>query len=102
MKLRISTISLALLLAACNGAPPATPVEDLDALAAEYLFLELSMGLHDGAHVDAYFGPEEIRANAELGALPLAEIENKAAFNNSRNVYFTLFFLTSSAACLKV
>ncbi len=79
MKLRISTISLALLLAACNGAPPATPVEDLDALAAEYLFLELSMGLHDGAHVDAYFGPEEIRANAELSALPLAEIENKAA-----------------------
>ncbi len=79
MKLRISTFSLALLLAACNGAPPATPVEDLDALAAEYLFLELSMGLHDGAHVDAYFGPEEIRANAELSALPLAEIENKAA-----------------------
>ena len=51
---------------------------DLDALATDYLFLELSMALHDGAHVDAYFGPEEIRGNAERTALPLAEIESRA------------------------
>ncbi len=56
-----------------------TRVDDLDILAAEYLLLELSMGLHDGAHVDAYFGPQEIRANAESAALSLAEIESRAS-----------------------
>jgi hypothetical protein len=79
MKLRNSIILATILVAACSNEPAETPAGDLDALAAEYLFLELSMGLHDGAHVDAYFGPEQIRANAESAALPLAEIENRAS-----------------------
>ena len=78
MKLRIVTFFLPLLVAACNVEPPAAPVEDLDTVAAEYLFLELSMALHDGAHVDAYFGPEEIRTSAQGSALPLAEIASRA------------------------
>jgi len=60
---------LLLLLAACTPAPP-----DMDELAREYLYLELSMGLHDPAHVDAYFGPEEIRTAAEETALTLDQI----------------------------
>ena len=79
MKLRISIIFTTLLAAACSDEPVATPAGDLGTLAAEYLFLELSMGLHDSAHVDAYFGPAEIRANAESAALPLTEIENRAS-----------------------
>ena len=79
MKLRISIIFATFLVAACSNEPKATPGGDLDTLAKEYLLLELSMGLHDGAHVDAYFGPEEIRANAESAALPLAEIESRAS-----------------------
>ncbi len=79
MKLRISTIFLALLVTSCNGEAPATRVGYLHSLAAEYLFLELSMGLHDSAHVDAYFGPEEIREHANHTALPLAEIGTRAA-----------------------
>ena len=79
MKLRISIIFTTFLAAACSDEPVATPAGDLGTLAAEYLFLELSMGLHDSAHVDAYFGPEEIRANAESAALPLTEIENRAS-----------------------
>ncbi len=55
-----------------------TRVDDLDILAAEYLLLELSMGMHDSAHVDAYFGPQEIQASAESAALSLAEIESRA------------------------
>jgi len=78
MKLRISIILATILIAACGNEPVETPAGDLDSLAAEYLFLELSMGLHDGAHVDAYFGPEEFRANAESAALPLTEIESRA------------------------
>jgi hypothetical protein len=46
----------------------------MDELAREYLYLELSMGLHDPAHVDAYFGPEEIRTAAEETALTLDQI----------------------------
>ena len=79
MKLPNSIILATILIAACSNEPTETRAADLDALAAEYLFLELSMGLHDGAHVDAYFGPEEIRANAESAALPLAEIESRAS-----------------------
>ncbi len=50
------------------------PAPDLDELAREYLFLELSMGQHDPAHVDAYFGPAELQAAAEDQALSLDEI----------------------------
>ena len=59
----------ALTLGACTSPEP-----DLDELAREYLFLELSMGQHDEAHVDAYFGPEELRTAAEETALTLDQI----------------------------
>lgn len=78
MKLRIGIIFATFLITACSNEPADTPTADLDVLASEYLFLELSMGLHDAAHVDAYFGPEEIRANANSAAMPLSEIENRA------------------------
>jgi len=61
--------AFALTLSACTPAPP-----DIDTLADEYLVLELSMGLHDPAHVDAYFGPEEFRTVAEERAMSLDEI----------------------------
>ena len=51
---------------------------DLNALANEYLFLELSMGWHDNAHVDAYFGPESIRTAANEAQLSLDEIQARA------------------------
>lgn len=79
MKLPNGIILATILVAACGNEPVEGPAGDLDALAAEYLFLELSMGLHDSAHVDAYFGPEEIRTNAESAALPLTEIESRAS-----------------------
>ena len=69
MTKKLVTLSCALLLAACGSAAP-----DMDELAREYLFLELSMGLHDASHVDAYFGPEEIRTAAEESALSLDQI----------------------------
>jgi len=45
----------------------------------EYLFLELSMGLHDPAQVDAYFGPEQLQQQAETEAITLDEIAQRAA-----------------------
>jgi len=90
MKLPISIIFTTFLAAACSDEPVATPTGDLGTLAAEYLFLELSMGLHDGAHVDAYFGPKEIRARAESAALPLTEIENRASTMATRLLNWTV------------
>ncbi|HLT90489.1 MAG TPA: hypothetical protein VKZ85_06050 [Woeseiaceae bacterium] len=62
---------------ACTPAV-AQAADDLDAIAREYLFLELSMGQHDPNHVDAYFGPESIRRAAEEAGLSLDEIESRA------------------------
>ena len=83
MKLRIAFIFALFSITAC-GAEQATEQDpgataDLDSLAREYLFLELSMGWHDNAHVDAYFGPEEIRESANEAQLPINEIEARSA-----------------------
>lgn len=66
---RLLPLALLLALSACSQSEP-----DLHELAQEYLFLELSMGLHDPAHVDAYFGPAALRSAAEDGALSLDQI----------------------------
>ena len=69
-----------LVISACSGEqPPAEPPVDLEPLAREYLFLELSMVAHDEGHVDAYFGPEEIRQAAQRAKLSLTEIRLQAA-----------------------
>ncbi|MDX1403329.1 MAG: hypothetical protein R3192_02265 [Woeseiaceae bacterium] len=69
----------ALAITACGESPPADTPDGLSSLAAEYLLLELSMGQHDSGHVDAYFGPAELRTEAERAGLSLAEIESRAA-----------------------
>jgi hypothetical protein len=70
------TVVLSGLLLACGV--HAAGGDELDALARDYLFLELSMGLHDPNHVDAYFGPEEIREAAAQAALSLEDISSRA------------------------
>ena len=50
----------------------------MDEFAGEYLLLELSMGLHDPAQVDAYFGPEPLQKQAEAEQLSLEEIAQRA------------------------
>ncbi len=74
MKKSLGVIVTFLLLPAC-----AAPAPDLDELAREYLFLELSMGRHDPAHVDAYFGPAKLQDAAEATALSLDDILRAAA-----------------------
>ncbi len=69
MTKKLASLFLIFLLGACS-----TDAPGVDELAQEYLYLELSMGLHDGGHVDAYFGPEELKAAAEETALSLDQI----------------------------
>jgi hypothetical protein len=78
MKYRSTIAITACLLVAC-GQRGEGAQNGLDEIAKEYLFLELSMGLHDANHVDAYFGPEGIRKSALDAKLSLQEIEQRAA-----------------------
>lgn len=67
----LTTLTLA---SACSQETPVAAAPDVDTLVRQYLFLELSMGEHDKGHVDAYFGPEEIKADALAQALSLDDI----------------------------
>ena len=74
MTKKLLAVFCALVIGACS---PATP--GMDDLAREYLYLELSMGIHDGGHVDAYFGPDELKTAAEETALTLDQILSASA-----------------------
>lgn len=78
MKQVISVLSLLILIAACGRQTDGDPAADLDSLVSEYLFLELSMSRHDPGHVDAYFGPTDIRDAATAAQLSLDDVEARA------------------------
>jgi hypothetical protein len=79
MKTRIFLLLSCSVLAACSerGESEIPVVTSIDTMARDYLFLELSMGWHDNAHVDAYFGPEEIQTAANEAQLSLNDIHNR-------------------------
>ncbi len=52
-------------------------VNKLDNIAAHYVVLELSMARHDANHVDAYFGPADLKEYAENNELSIDEIQNQ-------------------------
>ena len=80
MKPLIPFLLSIMVISGCSGEQtPPQPAVDLEPLAREYLFLELSMGAHDEGHVDAFFGPEEIRQAAQRAQLSLTEIRLQAA-----------------------
>ncbi|GGD54375.1 hypothetical protein [Aurantiacibacter arachoides] len=54
----------ALVLGSC-ATMPATPHASLDALARQYLGVQLAIGEKDPGYVDAYYGPEELATAAE-------------------------------------
>ena len=89
MKLILLVAAAALVLSSCSSKndtentatiePDEAVVVSMDSQVDEYLLLELSMGLHDAAQVDAYFGPESFQLQAEAEALTLVEIAQRAA-----------------------
>lgn len=80
MKIELPVLLLCSLLVGCSGSVDSGEenTTNIDELARDYLFLELSMGRHDSAHVDAYFGPEEIQVAANESQLSLDEIDARA------------------------
>lgn len=57
-----------------RGADPAA----LDPIAREYVVLGLSLGAHDPNYVDAYYGPDSLKAIAARDSLDLATIRTRA------------------------
>lgn len=60
-------ISALFLLAACttNAAPPNTAGDRLNPLARDYVRLTLEMNTHEDGYVDAYYGPPELKTQAQ-------------------------------------
>jgi hypothetical protein len=79
--MRIAACTL-LLLSACASVPPDAAV--LDDVAKRYVVLALSMGHHDADYVDAYYGPDSLRALADRDTLALpaitAEVDSLVTF----------------------
>jgi hypothetical protein len=50
----------------------------LDAVAEGYVRLVLAVGQHDGDYVDAYYGPEALRAEATAAKQPLDSLRTRA------------------------
>src|SRR5262245_626987 len=50
----------------------------MNEIAERYVRLVLAMGQHDPAYVDSYYGPPELKAEAEKGKRPLADIDADA------------------------
>jgi len=79
MKQAIFVLTLPMLIAGCSREPVATPAGDMDAVALEYLLLELSAEKYDPGHVDAYFGPAGIRKEAVDRQPGIDDIHTRAA-----------------------
>jgi hypothetical protein len=68
--------SLLFLLAACATAP--APTSDLDALAERYVRLALEIGTHEEGYIDAYYGPEAWKTEAEAHPRSIAQLKTDA------------------------
>jgi hypothetical protein len=72
-------LTLLLFASACRPAAPAAPdPRPLDAVARRYVVLGLGLGAHDPAYVDAYYGPDSLRAAAGAESLSVAEVRTAA------------------------
>lgn len=75
MRTRIVLFAVATL-ASCTTTKPDPAA--LDPIARRYVVLSLQMGQHDPAYVDAYYGPDSLKAIADADSLPLATLRASA------------------------
>ena len=67
---------LFLLIAACASAPAPSP--DLDGLAERYVRLSLEIGAHEEGYIDAYYGPEAWKTEAEAHPRSVPQLKTDA------------------------
>jgi hypothetical protein len=66
------------LLAACGASRPAADPALLDGIARRYVILVLGLGRHDPNYVDAYYGPDSLKAIAAHDSLAVGQIRATA------------------------
>jgi hypothetical protein len=71
-------VVLLTLVTACRSAPPPPDPAALDPIARRYVVLGLGLGRHDANYVDAYYGPDSLRAAAGAESLTVAEVRASA------------------------
>jgi hypothetical protein len=80
--MRAAPVLLALLLAGCGGergGPAAGPdPARRDPVARRYVVLALGLGRHDPNFVDAYYGPDSLKARADAESLSVAQVRSAA------------------------
>jgi hypothetical protein len=76
--MRRTFLAAALLSSACADRSTAPDPAALDAIARQYVILSLQMGQHDPAYVDAYYGPDSLKALADADSLPLTTLRASA------------------------
>ena len=77
-RIRLPLLGLLLMASACRPDPRQADPSDLDAVANRYVVLALSLGHHDPSYVDAYYGPDSLKARADQDSLPRAFIRAAA------------------------
>ena len=90
MTIKYSLATIALLLSACAPQTGGAPVETgnssgqlvsnaaLSQLSRDYVRLTLEAGTHEAEYVDAYYGPAELKAQAEANPRSIAELRTEA------------------------
>jgi hypothetical protein len=79
MSMRSAVLGAAFIVTACR--PPASRGPDpaaLDAVARRYVVLGLNLGHRDPNYVDAYYGPDSLRAAADAESLSVAQVRTAA------------------------
>jgi hypothetical protein len=81
---------------ACATTTAQTPV-GLDAIADDYVLLQLTIGEKEAGYIDAYYGPEELKARAatEAPAQSLADLSARAWALRNRTKIYTLPFVAA-------
>ncbi len=77
----VSWVLIAVLSAGCTARQAEDPEKssmEMNQVAESYVKLVLAVGGHDGDYVDAYYGPEAWKQEAESAPLSLAEIREQA------------------------
>ncbi len=77
LKLR-SAVLLVCLVSGCRSAVPEPDPVALDSIARRYVTLALGLGAHDPNYVDAYYGPDSLKARAKAESPSVAEIRRHA------------------------
>ncbi|MGE0178772.1 MAG: hypothetical protein AB7O91_02990 [Sphingomonas sp.] len=71
-------ILVAGLILTVQGGPALAQPDDLDAIARDYVRLQLEIGARDDGYVDAYYGPAEIRTAAAANPRPTEQLHAAA------------------------